>query len=157
MPARKKDPSVRARSNRASTARTLSNGSRSRAVPELPAHPTSRWHEQTAKWWREIWTSPLPDAWQSFDLGSVFTLALAYNDIWIAESATARKEALGEYRLQRKDFFIAPYNRLQGEIVIEEADAAKDRGRQRRERTVATRPAAKKAAADPRSILRAVK
>lgn len=156
MPARKKDPSVRARSNRASTARTLTAGTRKRAVPKLPAHPTARWHAQTIKWWREIWSSPLPDAWQDFDLGSVFTLALSYNDIWIAVSPTGRKEAMGEYRLQRKDFFIAPYNRLQGEIVFEEANAAKDRGRQRQARQTEPSTKTKKPPVDPRGILRAV-
>lgn len=155
MPAQKKHPTVRARANRASTARTLPAGKTRRTVPALPAHPTSRWHPQTSKWWREIWTSPLPGAWQDFDLGSVFTLALAFNDIWIAESATARKEALGEYRLQRKDFFIAPYNRLQGEITIEEAGAAKERSEARRQRQSAPKQTTGKAA-DPRTVLHAV-
>lgn len=155
MPAVKKNPTLRARTNRATTAMTVSAGKTLRKVPPLPAHPTDAWHPQTVKWWTELWESPLPDAWQSFDTGTLFTLALCFNDIWIAESATGRKEAQGEYRLQRKDFFIAPMNRLSGEIVIEEADAAKDRGAARRER--AARPAApSKASADPRNVLRVV-
>lgn len=132
MPAPKKHPSVRARTNRATTAKTVTADGAKRVVPPLPEHPSEAWHPQTIRWWNEIWNSPLPDTWQSFDLGSVFTLALSYNDIWLAVSASGRKEALSEYRLQRKDFFIAPYNRLQGEIVIETADEAKARGAQRR-------------------------
>lgn len=150
MPAAKKHPSTRARSNRASTARTLMVTAGVRVVPVLPDHPTAGWHVETLRWWAELWSSPLPDSWQSFDTGTVFTLALCFNDIWIAESATGRKEALSEYRLQRRDFFIAPYNRLQGEIVIEEADAAKDRGAARRERRGSPQP---QAGSDPRAAL----
>lgn len=156
MPAQKKDASVRARANTASTARTLTAGKRTRKVPALPAHPSDRWHAQTTKWWREIWTSPLPEAWQDFDLGSVFTLALCFNDIWIAPTASARKEALGEYRLQRKDFFIAPYNRLQGEITIEEAADAKSRGQRRQQRQGKPAESSGAKAVDPRSILHVV-
>lgn len=135
----------------------VSTKSRPRYVPVLPKHPTDEWHSQTVRWWRELWTSSLPDAWQKFDVTSLHALALCFNDIWIALSATARKEALGEYRLQRKDFFIAPYNRLQGEIVFEEAEAAKDRGAERRKRSQTPKPAASSAPpVDPRSVLHAV-
>jgi hypothetical protein len=153
MPAVKKHPSTRARSNRATTARTVGGSTVARIVPELPAHPTDVWHPETLRWWRELWTSPLPDSWQSFDTTSVFTLALCFNDIWTAPSATGRKEALSEFRLQRRDFFIAPYNRLQGEIVFEEADAAKDRGAARRERSSKPQP---KPSDDPRNALSVV-
>jgi hypothetical protein len=154
MPAAKKHPSVRARSNRASTAKTITTGTGAkRVVPKLPPHPTDGWHVETVRWWNELWSSALPDSWEAFDQSTLFTLALCFNDIWIAQSPTARKEALGEYRLQRKDFFIAPYNRLQGEIVFEEADAAKDRGAARRQRQAKPQPTA---ANDPRNALRAV-
>lgn len=159
MPAQKKDPSVRRRTNKATTAKTITAkpaaaSSQRRVVPDLPDHPSGYWHVETVRWWREIWESPLPESWQAFDTTSMFTLALCFNDIWTAASPTARKEALGEYRLQRRDFFIAPYNRLQGEIVFEEADAAKERGAARRERSAKPQPTS---AADPRNVLRAVK
>lgn len=153
MPAPKKHPSVRARTNKASTARTISRSAGRRAIPVLPAHPTDGWHRETVRWWKELWQSELPESWEAFDQSTLFTLALCFNDIWIARSATARKEALSEYRLQRKDFFIAPYNRLQGEIVFEEADAAKDRGSARRERQAKPQP---EPADDPRNALRVV-
>ena len=148
MPAAKKHPSTRARANKATTAKTIAaTGTRRRVVPTLPPHPTATWHAETRKWWTDLWKSSLPDAWESFDKSTLFTLALCFNDIWIAASATARKEALGEYRLQRRDFFIAPYNRLQGEIVMAEADAATARAAARKKPQGAAQP---KAAEDPR-------
>lgn len=156
MPARKKDPSVRARRNRATTATTLTLGD-TYEVPELPEHPSASWHPRTVEWWNQIWSSPLPGSWQNFDLVALEAVALVFNDIWIAETPRDRKDALGEFRLQRKDFFIAPYDRLRGEIAFEEADEAKDRGRQRRARQSPSAGQQPSSGDDPRSVLRAVK
>lgn len=219
MPARKKDPSVRARRNKSATRATLSrvadstttadayadmtvaqlrtaidlrNESRpadqklskrgtkatlvevlvaaDSPVPPLPTHPprwTSdgeqvavEWHAQTRAWWNDVWTSPMAAEWDESDVHNVLVVALLYDDIWAASDAKSRKEALGEYRLQRADLGLSPYSRRRLEWTIETADEAKDRGTQRRERR-RTSPApeapGRAVAEDPRNILRSVK
>ena len=154
MPQPKKDPSIRARANVASTAKTLERAT-GYEVPELPDFPESDesggyWHEQTSAWWTDLWHSPLPGAWESFDLPSLRALALLYNDMWIAPKASMRQAAAKEYRLQRKDFFIAPYDRLRGEIVFAEAGEARERTARIRQRQASAQPIAGN---DPRTAL----
>ena len=163
MPQPKKDPSIRARANVASTAKTLERAT-GYEVPELPDFPEvalrgddgdifmapGYWHKQTSVWWEAIFTSPLPGAWEDFDVPTLFTLALLYNDIWIAPTAKDRKSAAAEFRLQRKDFFIAPYDRLRGEIVFAEAGEARERTARIRQRQASAQPIAGN---DPRTAL----
>lgn len=146
MPAQKKDPSVRARRNRASTAATLSSGAPERDCPELP---TSRdWHAMTLEWWADLWASPMANEFHGSDRHGLFILAALVDAFWTEPS----KELAGEIRLQRQAFGLTPYDRRRLEWTIESADEAKDRGRQRRARQVA--PPAE--GADPRNALRAV-
>jgi len=151
MPAAKKDPSVRARRNKTSTRATLTTAG-SREIPPMPT--STAWKPQTEAWWDDVWSSPMAPEWDESDVHNVILCALLYNDIWCAETARDRKEAAAEYRLQRKDLGLTPYDRRRLEWTIEQADDAKDRGRQRRERVrsqTAITPAT-----DPRSVLRAV-
>lgn len=153
MPAHKKDPSVRARRNVAASAAKLSAATET-TIPDMPSGPD--WHPATREWWADVWASPMAREWDSSDVHNVTLCALIYNDIWTAETAKERKDAAAEYRLQRKDLGLTPYDRRRLEWTIESADEARDRGRKRRERGSA--PAQPKpGAADPRSVLRAVK
>lgn len=148
MPAQKKHASARQRPHRAATASTLTAG-HDLVAPELPDR---EWHELTRQWWADIWASPMSPEWDSSDLHGVFVLAAVYDDIWTGESAKDRQNAAGEYRLQRKDFGLTPYDRRRLEWTIEQADEAKAKGRKRREVPAsASRPAG-----DPRQVLRAV-
>lgn len=150
MPAKKKDASVRARRNTASTSSTLVASTN--PVPAMPEGPT--WHPETARWWDDVWSSPMSPEWDESDEHNVILCALLYNDIWLAETAKERKDAAGEFRLQRKDLGLTPYDRRRLEWSIESADEARDRGRQRRARQEPKKPV--EGAADPRAILRAV-
>lgn len=190
MPAHKKDPSTRARRNKASTATTLlrvttaetnvedyqsltvaqlrneidrrnedgrsadqllsRTGRKSELVerlvgddtpapdvPEMPPPPATvkgegYWHSRTVEWWTDIWSSPMAPEWDDSDIHNVYVLAALYNDIWVATSAKARKEAATEYRLQRKDLGLTPYDRRRLEWTIEVAAEATERGKQRR-------------------------
>ena len=159
MPQPKKDPSIRARANVASTAKTLERAT-GYEVPELPDFPESdpnaedaewgHWHQQTLIWWRGLFMSALPGAWEDFDIPTLHAVALLYNDIWIASTARERRAAASEYRLQRKDFFIAPYDRLRGEIVFAEAGEARERTARIRQRQASAQPIAGN---DPRTAL----
>lgn len=182
MPAKKKDPSVRARRNKTATRATLSRvpagttnaiayaaltvaqlreeiqrrnddgrqvalataGKKAdlvarlvkddRGVPDMPEHPLGWWHKQAVAWWDAVWTSPMAEQWDDSDVFNVFAVALLYNDIWTAQTAKQRKDALGEFRLQRADLGLSPYSRRRLEWTIETAAEAQDKGARRRRR-----------------------
>lgn len=146
MPARKKDGSTRARANKASTSSVLKEAPKGRR----PALPRGRdWHPQVVAWWADVWASPMAAEWHQSDRHGLFVLAGLMQDFWTASSATARKEAATEIRLQRQSFGLTPYDRRRLEWTIEKADEARSRGRQRRSEPSKPR----KGASDPRQVL----
>ena len=92
------------------------------------------WHTEAQRWWSDVWSSPMSPEWDESDEHNVIICALLLNDMWQAETAKDRKEAAAEFRLQRKDLGLTPYDRRRLEWTIETAEEAKDRGRQRSER-----------------------
>lgn len=151
MPARKKDPSARARANKAATRATLIRQDDAE-IPDLPERPAG-WHELTTAWWEDVWSSPMSSEWDESDVHNVLIAAAVYDDMWTAETAKERKDAAAEYRLQRVDLGLSPYSRRRLEWTIESAEESKDRGRQRRARQSASVAPVD----DPRNALRAVK
>jgi hypothetical protein len=140
-----KHPSVRARTNRTSTAATL------RLVHDTaaPPLPTRLWHEQTRAWWVDLWASPMAPEYDSSDRHGLFTLAVLVDDFWSCQDAKLRKEIAGEIRQQRQGFGLTPIDRRRLQWEIEKADEAQDRGNRRR----AAVPKAVNAADDPRTTL----
>lgn len=151
MPQPKKDPSVRARANRASTAATLSNAPSRHGAPALP--PTREWHPQTMEWWADLWAAPMSNEYHASDRHALYMLAALMDDFWTTDTAGRRKALSEEIRLSRQAFGLTPYDRRRLEWQIETVDEAQDRGRQRRERTGVRQPSA---ASDPRAVLRAL-
>ena len=147
MPAQKKDPSVRARRNKASTAAKLTESPvAEKDRPELPAGRD--WHPLTLSWWADLWASPMAGEYHESDRHGLFILAALVDAFWAEPS----QSLAAEIRLQRQAFGLTPYDRRRLEWTIESAEESKDRGRQRRART-----APPIAAEDPRAVLRAVK
>ena len=160
MPAAKKDPSVRARANRAATAATLGSESVVPLAqrPELPERTDKdgnalAWHQLTLEWWRDLWAAPMAGEYHSSDRHGLFVLAGLMEDFWRAGSPTMRTTVAMEIRLQRQAFGLTPYDRRRLEWTIESVHEAQDRGRSRRQRATTPAPVA---GADPRSALRAV-
>jgi hypothetical protein len=151
MPQPKKDPSVRARANRASTAATLvDDGGRGQAPPL----PTNReWDPMTVAWWIDLWASPMSNEYHESDQHALFMLAALMDDFWTTDTPGRRKALSEEIRLSRQAFGLTPYDRRRLEWTIESAEESKDRGRQRRSRQGAAQP---KTGDDPRSVLHAV-
>ena len=111
----------------------------------------------TREWWADIWSSPMSPEWDESDVHGLFVLAAIYDDMWRGETARDRKEAAGEYRLQRKDFGLTPYDRRRLEWTIEQADEAAAKGRKRRNAAEPSRPAPTTGdSGDPRAALRVV-
>jgi hypothetical protein len=146
MPQPKKDASVRARANKASTRATL-NAEHKVAAPPLPAGRD--WLPATCEWWADLWASPMAGEYHNSDKHALFILAALVDEFWTSPT----KDLAGEIRLQRQAFGLTPYDRRRLEWTIEQTDEAQDRGRQRRSRTGAAQP---RVGADPRSVLHAV-
>lgn len=151
MPQPKKDPSVRARANRASTAATLPADAPAVVAPPLPAN--REWSPITLDWWTDLWAAPMSHEYHSSDRHALFMLAALMDDFWTTDTPSRRKALSEEIRLSRQAFGLTPYDRRRLEWTIESAEESKDRGAQRRSRQGAAQP---KAGADPRSVLHAV-
>lgn len=151
MPQPKKDPSVRARANRASTAATLSADVPAATAPKLPAN--REWDQITLDWWADLWAAPMSHEYHSSDRHALFMLAALMDDFWTTDTPGRRKALSEEIRLSRQAFGLTPYDRRRLEWTIESAEESKDRGAQRRSRQGAAQP---KAGNDPRSVLHAV-
>lgn len=151
MPAVKKDPSARARTNRASSAAVISAVS-SRAPETRPSLPDIReWHRLTVEFWDEFWASGLADEQQAVDRYQFVLLATLYDDFFAASSPSLRMKLFEQIGRAWKNFGLTAYGRRQLEYTIEQAGEAQERGVRRRQGGV--QPASK---SDPRSILHAV-
>lgn len=164
-----KHPSARARRNKSTTAATITRPVKAK-VPDLPEAPPvveydedggrhsydAGWHAMSQAWWADVWSSPMSSEWDESDVHNLYICLLLQQDMWTATSARERKDAAAEYRLQRKDLGLTPFDRRRLEWTIEQADEAKDRGAKRR---AAGAPAPRKRtskASDPRHGLSVV-
>jgi hypothetical protein len=95
------------------------------------------------EWWADLWSAPMSAEYHSSDRHGLFVLAGLMEDYYRAGSATGRKEAATEIRLQRKDFGLTPYDRRRLEWTIETTEEAKDRGVRRRATKAPAQSAAK--------------
>jgi hypothetical protein len=118
-----KPAGTRRRRNRASTARELSPAPTA-SGPELPAERD--WHTLTARWWADVWSSPMAGEYLDADVHGLFRLAVLVDDYWRAETPTARKDLAGEIRLQGQAFGLTPLDRRRLEWTVGQVE---DRGR----------------------------
>ena len=146
-----KDPKVRQRANRESSAATLIDTSpiADGEKPELRERLDAEgkivpWRQETVEFWADLWDSPMAPEYTAADVHGLYILAELVDAFWSAPSTVSA----AEIRLQRQCFGLTPIDRrrLQWEIKrVEPAGAAKPKIPERPER-----------AADPRSVLRAV-
>ncbi|WP_306365451.1 hypothetical protein [Nocardia sp. CC227C] len=145
MPRQKKHPSMRRRTNLASTAAVLTDG---RAVirPDLPKREEP-WHPQTLDWWNDLWSAPMAAEYHESDRHALYLLAVLMDQFWQEPS----QKLAAEIRLQRQAFGLTPYDRRRLEWTIETAEQAKERGEARQ---ASKRPSPQpKAGDDPRLAL----
>lgn len=139
-----KDPSTRARRNKTSTRSTLSGPL---PAEQRPALPESRvWNPMTVSWWEDLWAAPMSSEYHASDRHGLFVLAALMDEFWLNPTTGLA----AEIRQQRAAFGLTPMDRRRLEWTIESAEDAKDRGAQRRGRSI---PAAgSQPAPDPRSL-----
>lgn len=150
MPQPKKHVSTRARTNKATTAATLTDGTKI-IRPELPARlgedgEIRPWHSLTVDWWNDLWASPMAAEYHSSDKHALFILAALVDQFW----TNPDQKLAAEIRLQRVPFGLTPYDRRRLEWTILSAEESKDRGAARRTRAGSRQPSAKN---DPRLAL----
>jgi len=152
MPPIPKEPSVRARRNKTSTAAIL------RAVPgaKVPSLPKGRnWHPMTVGWWGDIWRSPMAPEYADSDFHGISRLAYlvdAYNRACDSDDARLMLSLSAEIRMQQQAFGLTPIDRRRLQWTIEQGEAAEEKTTQRRAAKRATgKP--KAVPADPRELL----
>lgn len=128
MPAHLKDPSSRARRNKATTRATLS-ADHGIEAPDLPEHFV--WHPLTKSWWADLWLSPMAAEYLDMDINGLYRVAMLMNDFWLAESPKERAEA--QVRLEKADaeYGTNPLARRRLEWQIEQTEDSKRKGRKR--------------------------
>lgn len=137
-----KDPRLRQRRNRVSTAATLPASGGCRRAPPLPAHRD--WHPLTRAWWRSIWRSPMSAEWLPSDLHGLVLLADLRDRYWTKPTVMLA----GEIRQQEARFGLSPIDRRRLQWTIERVEEAQRK----------RRPAVAEidAADDPRKLLQVV-
>lgn len=132
MPPLPKDPKLRRRRNKESTAATLVDTRPIEGVPELPKR-RRRWNPLTRAWWRDVWASPMAGEYVQADVHGLYVLADLVDRYWREPSVVLA----AEIRLQRQCFGLTPIDRrrLQWEVKrLEEAGRAAEARRPRRQR-----------------------
>lgn len=124
-----KDPSVRARRNKASTRSTL-NADHDVEAPPLPEGIP--WHSLTLSWWDDIWSSPMAPEYIEADINGLYRVAMLYNDFWLAETHKERAEIQVRLEKADADYGTNPMARRRLEWQIETTEDSKAKGKKRR-------------------------
>jgi hypothetical protein len=151
-----KDPRLRQRRNKASTAATLPAASdpagvRGRLSPALPKRKADErpWHAETLKFWKEVWASPMAGEYIACDVPGLVNVARLQDAVNYGQL-----EFLAELRLQRQCFGLTPLDRRRLQWETERGETAERRREMIEKSPSLAQPNAKN---DPRQALRAVK
>lgn len=126
-----KDPQLRQRRNKATTRTTLEATAPQRGrAPRLPR--TREWREETRRWWRDVWHSPMAAEYLDADVHGLYRLAVLVDEFW----AEPTPKLAGEIRLQQQAFGLTPLDRRRLEWSIEQVETASSRRQQRQARRV---------------------
>ncbi len=128
-----KNPKLRQRRNKDTSARALTDKKPVKIIPELPKR-RRKWREETIAWWQDIWKSPMAPEFIQSDIHQLYMLADLIDQYW-RESATKKGPSSNlatEIRLQRQCFGLTPIDRRRLQWEIEKAETAKTKGQKRR-------------------------
>lgn len=153
-----KDPSLRARRNKTSTAATLRVVEPANAAPARHALPERvdedgapvEWHARAVDWWERAWASPMAAEWLDADVPGLELVAELWDEFYKATSPSLRIKLSAELRSQERRFGLAPMDRRTLQWEVERAEDAQDKGRRRR---VQAAPPSGSPKTDPRALL----
>lgn len=145
MPPLPKDPALRQRRNKVSTAATLHAQDKRRPAPSLPKRSEGQdWHALTRSWWKSVWHSPMASEYLEADVkGRLYRLAALVDRFWwkpsiALDAQICRNEAaLG----------LSPIDRRRLQWTVEKAE---------QESRKRVQPARREPGDDPRSIFQVV-
>lgn len=156
-----KDPSVRQRRNKTTTAARLS-AVPDVEVPDLPErmaydpkadeYVERPWHPRTLAWWETVWASPMASEFLDADVEGLFLLAELEDDFHLARGAKERIDLAKEIRLQRQCYGLTPIDRRRLQWEVERGEQAETAREKRRRARTAAPPTA--VPADPLAGLR---
>jgi hypothetical protein len=87
-------------------------------IPDLP--PIYKWSEETRRWWKAIWQSPMATQWLEGDAEALSILALVRQRFLEGDSRVA---VARELRLLESNFGLTPAGRQQRRWIVTEEDA----------------------------------
>lgn len=130
-----KDPAVRQRRNKKSTAAALSKKGTCQSH-----RPERGWRKETLNWWTDVWDSPMAAQYLQADVHALYRLAELVDRFWQAPSV----RLASEIRHEEAGFGLTPLDRarLQWKVAEEEPKPTVEY---------------QEDAVDPRTALRAVK
>lgn len=144
-----KDPRIRQRENKVSTAGKFVDDNPVTDVPALPKR-RRKWRVETLDWWADVWSSPMRDEYINADTHGLFVLADLIDSYWRGSSKGEKVAAIAtEIRLQRQCFGLTPIDRRRLQWEIQRGEEAENK----------RKPPTKKQdneTKDPRKILKAV-
>lgn len=123
MPQPLKDPRLRRRQNRTSTAAKL-QAERLEAIPDLPPRrPDTRrkWHAWTLESWRLIRESPMASEFLAADVPGLIRLAMLWDDF---VRAPKKVTLAAEIRQQEQRFGLSPLDRRRLQWTVERVESA---------------------------------
>ena len=160
-----KDPSVRARRNKTSTAAKLPLDGPGVEAPYLPPRIVevdgeqreAGWHPLALQLWEDVWASPMVPEFLTADVHGLYVLVALTDAYWRrmeAGQVSGAAELSKEIRQQRMAYGLTPIDRRRLQWEVEKAEDASDKGRRRR-RTTREQEAAADAGngIDPRALL----
>jgi hypothetical protein len=127
MPRIPKDPKLRQRRNRVSTAAKLLDDSPISAAPELPKRrpDQKKWHAWTLAWWKLVWESPMAAEYLESDVPGLVTLAML-KDNFVREP---KPGLAAEIRMQEQRFGLSPIDRRRLQWEVERVQKAAGKGK----------------------------
>ena len=124
-----KDPKMRQRTNRDTTAMSFVDRKPISKAPPLPKR-RRKWRTETIAWWEDIWKSPMAPEYITVDIHGLVLLADLIDRYWRKPTPALATEI----RLQRQCFGLTPIDRRRLQWSVEKAEDAATRGQKRREK-----------------------
>jgi hypothetical protein len=121
MPPVPKDPRLRQRRNRVTSAAKLQDARPIETAPALPGRRPDRkkWHPWTVRWWRLVWESPMASEYLESDVPGLVALAIL-RDNFVRDP---KPKLAAEVRQQEMRFGLSPIDRRRLQWEVERVES----------------------------------
>lgn len=128
-----KDPKLRQRRNKVSTAAKLSLEDHGIEAPALPDRvdpntgEVAPWHPRTVEWWEDVWASPMAPEFLDADVHGLFLLAELEDAFHWSRNPREKMDLAKEIRLQRAMYGLTPMDRRRLQWEVDRGEEAEQR------------------------------